>query len=100
MQYGLKIYLRYIWTDPRLAYGETETDAMAFPIALDENLTNKLWQPDLFFIDASSAYFHDVTRPNSLLRINPDGEIILSRHYTVDMICQMMFKRFPFDTQE
>ena len=39
MKYGLKVFMRQVWTDPRLAYGDDNgTTAMAFPIALDESL--------------------------------------------------------------
>ena len=69
----IDILLRQHWHDPRL-----ELD----PITPDESFTltagmvTQLWTPDLFFPNEKEAKFHDVTVPNRLLKIHPDGTVV------------------------
>ena len=41
----------------------------------DKNVLDKMWVPDLYFANARTAYFHDVTVPNFNMFIDKDGVI-------------------------
>ena len=64
-----------IWKDPRLADPHEEKMSLA------SSEFEKLWVPDLFFQNAITEKFHDVTLPNRLLYLDPDGTITYSQRY-------------------
>ena len=70
------------------------------PTNKQTNIVEQLWRPDLFFYDAEHGEGHTVMRANELLRIAPDGTVLLSQHYSMEMFCEMSFEHFPFDTQD
>ncbi len=60
----------------------------------------RLWKPDLFFANEKHGYFHDVTQPNTMLRLYPSGEVLYSARYSLVLSCDMNLEKFPFDTQK
>ena len=60
---------------------------------------NKLWRPDVFFVDSQEASRHDIITDNLFLDIKPSGEIMVSERLTVKISCYMNYKWFPFDSQ-
>ena len=51
------------------------------PVTLSYKHLSSLWVPDVFMPNEKQANFHDITVPNVLLRLNPDGKILYSRRY-------------------
>ena len=39
----------------------------------------QLWVPDLAFLGVKDSRRHDVTTPNVLLRLSPDGTVLLTQ---------------------
>jgi len=39
---------------------------------------DKIWQPDLFFVDEKDARRHQIIQRNSLLEISPEGDVFFS----------------------
>ncbi|GBO37301.1 Glycine receptor subunit alpha-2 [Araneus ventricosus] len=76
MDFGMDIYLRQSWVDPRLQlrkYGINETVTLNGGDLIDE-----IWTPDIFFRNLKSGNFHSMTVPNKLIKLSPNGRILFS----------------------
>ena len=73
-EYTVDLYVRQTWTDWRLRFNETKRT-----VTLNYNQLSRIWIPDLFFRNEKRAISHDVTVPNRLLRLYPDGTILYSQ---------------------
>ena len=73
-EYRLDIFLRQSWRDDRLANIST---IKSFPITYD--VLGKLWIPDLYVVNEKEGHTHDITVPNRLIRLAPDGSILYSQ---------------------
>ncbi|CAL1290567.1 unnamed protein product [Larinioides sclopetarius] len=97
MDFGMDIYLRQSWVDPRLQlrkFGVNET------ITLNgEDLIDEIWTPDIFFRNLKSGNFHSMTVPNKLIKLSPDGRILFSMRLTLRLSCHMSFRLYPLDAQ-
>ncbi|KAF6719775.1 Gamma-aminobutyric acid receptor subunit delta [Oryzias melastigma] len=76
MEYTMTVFLRQSWHDDRLSYNHTNKT-----LGLDSRFVDKLWLPDTFIVNAKSAWFHDVTVENKLIRLQPNGVILYSSRY-------------------
>lgn len=72
-EYTMTVFLRQSWHDDRLSYNHTNKT-----LGLDSRFVDKLWLPDTFIVNAKSAWFHDVTVENKLIRLQPNGVILYS----------------------
>ena len=75
-EYTVNLYVRQTWRDFRLAFTETNRT-----VTLNYNQLSRIWVPDLFFRNEKRAVNHDVTVPNRLLRLSPDGTVLYSQRY-------------------
>ncbi|XP_075261736.1 glycine receptor subunit alpha-4-like isoform X2 [Convolutriloba macropyga] len=94
MDYRVTVFLRQLWNDPRLRFSLFE-----HPVNVDVSLLKSLWVPDLFVVNEKSADFHSVTKDNKLLRISPNGDVLLSQRLSLTLACNMKLHRFPMDQQ-
>lgn len=85
-EYTMTVFLRQSWHDDRLSYNHTNKT-----LGLDSRFVDKLWLPDTFIVNAKSAWFHDVTVENKLIRLQPNGVILYSSRYEQADYC-------PFQT--
>ena len=69
----MNIYMRQVWTDNRMMFDEFNTS-----LVLPAKSMDNVWTPDLFFPNEKAASFHDVTVPNKLMRVYPNGTIVFS----------------------
>ncbi|XP_029434726.1 gamma-aminobutyric acid receptor subunit delta isoform X2 [Rhinatrema bivittatum] len=95
MEYTMTVFLRQSWRDERLSYNHTNKT-----LGLDSRFVDKLWLPDTFIVNAKSAWFHDVTVENKLIRLQPDGVILYSIRITSTVACDMDLSKYPMDEQE
>uniref|UniRef100_A0A8C1E1D4 Gamma-aminobutyric acid receptor subunit delta n=2 Tax=Cyprinus carpio carpio TaxID=630221 RepID=A0A8C1E1D4_CYPCA len=95
MEYTMTVFLRQSWRDDRLSYNHTNKT-----LGLDSRFVDKLWLPDTFIVNAKSAWFHDVTVENKLIRLQPDGVILYSSRITSTAACDMDLTKYPMDEQE
>lgn len=95
MEYTMTVFLRQSWKDDRLSYNHTNKT-----LGLDSRFVDKLWLPDTFIVNAKSAWFHDVTVENKLIRLQPDGVILYSSRITSTVACDMDLTKYPMDEQE
>ena len=58
-----------------------------------------MWVPGLYFTNEKSAHFHDITVPNKLMQIYPNGSILYSARVSLTLTCDMGLVKFPFDQQ-
>lgn len=72
----MTIFLRQLWQDHRLSY--ESNPALPEPLELDVRLIDRVWVPDLFFVNEKSANFHTVTVANRLLHIYRNGTVFYS----------------------
>ncbi|KAM4871469.1 gamma-aminobutyric acid receptor subunit delta isoform 2-T2 [Thomomys bottae] len=95
MEYTMTVFLHQSWRDGRLSYNHTNET-----LGLDSRFVDKLWVPDTFIVNAKSAWFHDVTVENKLIRLQPDGVILYSIRITSTVACDMDLAKYPMDEQE
>ncbi|XP_016072334.1 PREDICTED: gamma-aminobutyric acid receptor subunit delta [Miniopterus natalensis] len=95
MEYTMTVFLHQSWRDSRLSYNHTNET-----LGLDSRFVDKLWLPDTFIVNAKSAWFHDVTVENKLIRLQPDGVILYSIRITSTVSCDMDLAKYPMDEQE
>ncbi|XP_030836732.1 gamma-aminobutyric acid receptor subunit beta-1 [Strongylocentrotus purpuratus] len=93
MEYTLDMYFRQQWRDERLQF-DSEVG-----LALNAETLDSFWVPDIYIINEKSAAYHTVLYKNSLLRIEPTGEMLFSTRLTVTASCNMDLSTFPFDKQ-
>ncbi|XP_054993766.1 gamma-aminobutyric acid receptor subunit delta isoform X2 [Sorex araneus] len=95
MEYTMTVFVHQSWRDSRLSYSHTNET-----LGLDSRFVDKLWLPDTFIVNAKSAWFHDVTVENKLIRLQPDGVILYSIRITSTVACDMDLAKYPMDEQE
>ncbi|XP_072173895.1 glycine receptor subunit alpha-3-like [Diadema setosum] len=93
MEFSLTMYFREEWVDPRLAHNKTE------PVFYVASAGDILWSPDLFFLYEKNGREHDVTLPNVVIKVFPDGWVFRSTRLSITAACYMDLHRFPFDAQ-
>ncbi|TKR89602.1 hypothetical protein L596_013678 [Steinernema carpocapsae] len=95
MDFEVDMYLAMGWYDRRLAHNCTH------PILITHKfIADRLWQPDLYFVNSKFAYLQEVTAPNFMVIVYPDGLIFKSMRIDVTLSCMMDLQRFPMDKQE
>ena len=80
----MTVFLHQSWRDDRLSYNHTNET-----LGLDSRFVDKLWLPDTFIVNAKSAWFHDVTVENKLIRLQPDGVILYSIRWVTESKCTL-----------
>lgn len=66
----MDIYFEQRWEDQRLRH-----NGSGQVLVKDQGILSKMWRPDLYFANANNAKFFDVTAPNFLLWIFPNGTV-------------------------
>ncbi|CAF0784992.1 unnamed protein product [Adineta steineri] len=94
MDYTLTLYLNQYWRDDRLIFGN-KTEEMT----LTGEIIDKFWLPDTFFPNDKSAYLHDVTEKNKMIRLSGNGDILYGMRFTTTLACMMDLRRYPLDRQ-
>lgn len=74
-EFSMSLYLRQKWLDERMAYYPKYNGT----ITLNYNQFNKVWSPDLFIRNLKSGHLHDITVPNRLIRLYPNGTFLYSQ---------------------
>lgn len=71
----MTFFVRQRWVDKRLNY--TPVFNMT-RLELDTRRMADVWVPDLYFVNEKKADVHQVTVPNKLMHIYPDGLVVYS----------------------
>ncbi|XP_067685260.1 glycine receptor subunit alpha-2-like [Haliotis asinina] len=94
MEFSTSFLLRQEWRDPRLTYDDFNSS-----IVISEKRLNSLWVPDLYFPNSKRESRHEITIPNVLIRLSPDGTILYSQRLSMTLECTMDLINFPMDKQ-
>ena len=46
-----------------------------------------------------SGFLHQMTVPNRLIRLSPDGTVLYSQRLTLTLSCNMLLDMYPMDNQ-
>ncbi|XP_046373868.1 glycine receptor subunit alphaZ1-like isoform X2 [Haliotis rufescens] len=95
-EYSMSIYLRQNWTDGRLLWSD-HTNLTR--IEVDTKLMDRVWTPDLYFVNEKQAIMHDVTVANKLLHLYPNGTVQSSIRISMTLSCDMYLHKYPHDQQ-
>nr|XP_027221982.1 gamma-aminobutyric acid receptor subunit alpha-1-like [Penaeus vannamei] len=94
MKYSMECYMRQYWSDERLKF-----NGPLDQLTLNIKMLEALWKPDTYFHNGLGSYVHMTTRPNKLIRINQNGDILYSMRLTIKAKCPMVLRNFPMDKQ-
>ncbi|XP_035693591.1 glycine receptor subunit alphaZ1-like isoform X2 [Branchiostoma floridae] len=94
MDYTVMLFLRQRWNDPRFVYQDYNDS-----ITLYEKVLDKIWVPDIYFVNEKGAPFESTSGHSTLLRIHPNGDVLYSAKKTILLACPMNFQLFPMDNQ-
>ncbi|KAK0403400.1 hypothetical protein QR680_016895 [Steinernema hermaphroditum] len=105
MEYSAQFTFREEWQDPRLAYERFADDNTQVPpfvvLATSEHsdLAQHIWMPDTFFQNEKEARRHLIDKPNVLIRIHQNGQILYSVRLSLVLSCPMSLEYYPLDRQ-
>ncbi|VDM68581.1 unnamed protein product [Strongylus vulgaris] len=68
-------------------------------LILDKAVLDQIWLPDLYFANARTAYFHEVTVHNFNMFISPNGTIAYGTRVTLNLACHLNLQDYPLDRQ-
>ena len=75
--YKVNFFLRQRWLDPRLAFNNSDYN---FELTLNPTRLDQVWRPSTYMPnEKTSGEVHDVTVPNILLKLKPDGWLLYSQ---------------------
>ncbi|CAD6187344.1 unnamed protein product [Caenorhabditis auriculariae] len=95
MDYHLDVYFQEEWYDHRLAHNDTA------PILVrDLKVFHMMWHPDVYFANARSASFQDITDDNFLVWVYPNGRVWYDARISIVSSCNMDLWKYPLDSQE
>ncbi|CAI4224613.1 unnamed protein product [Auanema sp. JU1783] len=94
MDFQVDIYFQQKWEDNRLRHNNTKRI-----LVKDPKLFNLLWHPDIYFANARTASFHDITMPNFLVWIYPNGTVWYDCRISLTVLCMQNLARYPLDSQ-
>uniref|UniRef100_A0A1I8A3W3 Neur_chan_LBD domain-containing protein n=1 Tax=Steinernema glaseri TaxID=37863 RepID=A0A1I8A3W3_9BILA len=94
MDFQVDVYFQQFWRDARLAHNESKRILIR-----DKKILDKMWHPDIYFANARIAEFHEVTQPNFLIWIEPDGSILYDTRISMIVMCMMNLAKWPLDDQ-
>uniref|UniRef100_A0A1I7Y636 Neur_chan_LBD domain-containing protein n=1 Tax=Steinernema glaseri TaxID=37863 RepID=A0A1I7Y636_9BILA len=94
MDFQVDIYFQEQWIDERLRHNGSRRILIK-----DPHLFNMIWHPDLYFANARTSEFHDVTSPNFLVWVYPNGTVWYDCRISLTVICMQNLARYPLDSQ-
>ncbi|CAJ0568026.1 unnamed protein product, partial [Mesorhabditis spiculigera] len=95
MDFEMDMYLAMGWFDRRLAHNCTHPILVTSKVIAD-----RIWHPDLYFVNSKFAYLQEVTTPNFMVVVYPDGLVFKSVRVDVTLSCMLELRLFPMDFQE
>lgn len=83
------------WNDERLQFNRS-----IFPFPhLSFRDHSRLWKPDLYVVNEANAEHRTFDRPNQIISIEPNGEVVWRLRTTLSLFCEMDLRFYPFDKQ-
>ncbi|CAD5224532.1 unnamed protein product [Bursaphelenchus okinawaensis] len=94
MDFEVDCYLAIGWYDRRLSHNCTHPILVTHKAVAEE-----IWNPDLYYVNAKYAYLQEVTTPNFMMFVYPDGLVFKSMRTVVTLSCMVDLQFFPMDKQ-
>uniref|UniRef100_A0A914CJ92 Neurotransmitter-gated ion-channel ligand-binding domain-containing protein n=1 Tax=Acrobeloides nanus TaxID=290746 RepID=A0A914CJ92_9BILA len=94
MSFDMDLYLYMSWIDPKMAHNEPD-----YILINDKKVLDRMWLPDLYFANAKTSHFHEVTVPNFNMYVNNAGVISYGTRVTLNVACNLNLKNYPLDQQ-
>lgn len=93
-----------MWNDARLAYGRLlnwspADPAPPFILLVPDDPDQRIWMPDTFFQNEKNAQRHMIDKPNVLIRVYSNGDILYSVRLSLTLSCPMSLREYPMDKQ-
>uniref|UniRef100_A0A7I5E9P6 Gamma-aminobutyric acid receptor subunit beta-like n=1 Tax=Haemonchus contortus TaxID=6289 RepID=A0A7I5E9P6_HAECO len=95
MTFDMDLYMYMSWQDIRMKHNQSD-----FVLINDKSILEKIWLPDLYFANARTAYFHEVTVHNFNMFVSPDGVIAYGTRVTLNLACHLNLQDYPLDRQK
>ncbi|XP_033624503.1 glycine receptor subunit alpha-3-like isoform X1 [Asterias rubens] len=95
--FTMTMFFREFWQDPRLKSNDTTSKSV---VNFKGDRMSSIWTPDVFFLYEKASTFHDVTVDNRMIRLYPNGTVLMSSRISVTLSCNMDLYKFPMDKQE
>ncbi|XP_067685262.1 glycine receptor subunit alpha-2-like [Haliotis asinina] len=94
MEVSTSFFLRQQWRDRRLVFDDFNRS-----IVVSHKRLGSLWVPDLYFTQSKHEVLHNLTTPNIMIRLFPNGTVLYTQRLSVIVQCQMNLIKFPMDAQ-
>uniref|UniRef100_A0A914D3A0 Cation transporter family protein n=1 Tax=Acrobeloides nanus TaxID=290746 RepID=A0A914D3A0_9BILA len=95
--FTLDLLFSQIWHDPRLRFDHI-TDCLQ-NLTLGHAMVDKLWTPNVCFVNSKKTEIHSSPTPNVFLMIYPNGTVWVNYRLQVQGPCDMNLELFPMDVQ-
>lgn len=97
ISYSFKSDLLYsqIWHDPALRFDHI-TNCLT-NLTLSHKMMDRLWVPNVCFINSKKTEIHSSPTPNVFLLIFPNGTVWTNYRVAIQAPCDMEFTAFPMD---
>ncbi|GMT10986.1 hypothetical protein PFISCL1PPCAC_2283, partial [Pristionchus fissidentatus] len=92
--FTVDVLFSQIWTDRRLAFDHY---ACLKNISLDYTLVEKIWTPNVCFVNSKKTSLHSSPIPNMFLMIFPNGTVWVNYRLQVVGPCDLALELFPMD---
>lgn len=94
--YGMEVSFRQEWTDDRLKFDDANKRLKYLTLYT----ADVIWIPILFFETEVKGFLHNITMPNTLVRIYPNGKVLLNQRFNLKVGTEFNYQKFPFDRQD
>ncbi|CAD5232260.1 unnamed protein product [Bursaphelenchus xylophilus] len=95
--FTIDLLFSQIWHDPRLRFDHLTTCLQN--LTLGHEVVEKLWTPNVCFVNSKKTDIHTSPSPNIFLLLYPNGTIWVNYRLQVMGPCDMNLELFPLDVQ-
>ncbi|GIY82778.1 glycine receptor subunit alpha-2 [Caerostris darwini] len=97
MSFSVAIELWQSWSDYRLTYPAWAKRNYQI---LDYHWIDKLWTPNLYFVNAVEGKLNNIITPSSFFWLSKDRKIYYCCRLILKLVCEMNLVHFPHDEQQ